>query len=350
MSPIYIRPAREQAEHDRLITFLEAQHEKKFEVLVNKGESRDFALKVGTATYFPDLILQQAKKPAGVIEIETGESTNNLEALAQWVHFGRSKVPFFLYVPVLMFDAARRFCEMHQVAVSEIWTYRPVFDGFDLVRELHDPQAVSKAGKGPMGKVVTMPKTAEAPKPQPAIEAVEEILARIGSREAARQASREAARQASRARAAKPTKTAAAPAPRQTSASAPVPPPSVPVKAAAPGKAAEATPRTPARAASAAAKPVAPARAPQKPAAAPAAKRKPVAAAGRAGSGKAASSKSPKSPKGPKGRKGPVSTVRKPAQRAAARKPASVKKAAPKAGPKKAAPKPKPKKTPKTKR
>ena len=96
MSPIYIRPAREQAEHDRLILFLEAKYEKKFEVLINKGESKDYALKVGQGTFFPDLILQEAKKPAGVIEIETGESTNNLEALAQWVHFGKAKVPFHL--------------------------------------------------------------------------------------------------------------------------------------------------------------------------------------------------------------------------------------------------------------
>lgn len=200
MSPIYIRPAREQAEHDRLIVFLEAKFGKKFEVLINKGEARDYALKVGTGTFFPDLILQDAKKPAGVIEVETGESTNNLEALAQWVHFGKSKFPFQLYVPVLAYDAARRFCEMHSVAVSEIWTYRPLFDGFDLVRVFHDPSGVSKAGKGPAAKVVVMPKVADAPKPQPAIEAVEEILARIGSREAAKAAAREAAKAAGKSR------------------------------------------------------------------------------------------------------------------------------------------------------
>ena len=50
MSPIYIRPAREQAEHDRLILFLEAKYQKKCEVLINKGESKDFALKVGAGT------------------------------------------------------------------------------------------------------------------------------------------------------------------------------------------------------------------------------------------------------------------------------------------------------------
>jgi len=256
VSPIYIRPAREQAEHDRLIGFLEAAHDKKYEVLTNKGDARDFALKVGTGTYFPDLILQESKKPVGVIEIETGESTNKLEALAQWVHFGKSKVPFSLYVPVLMYDAARRFCEQHQIAATEIWTYRPLFDGFDLVRVFHDPQASNKVGKGPAAKVVVMPKVADAPKPQPALEAVEEILARIGSREAAKQASREAARLASKNRASRTQTTPKAPKAPKAAPVVPAeatPVPAVPAKAAPPVKAgkvpAKAEPKVTAKAA-----------------------------------------------------------------------------------------------------
>lgn len=194
MSPIYIRPAREQAEHDRLILFLEAQYGTKLDVLINKGDARDYALKIGPGTFFPDLILQQAGKLAAVIEIETGESTNNLEALAQWVHFGKAKAPFHLYVPVLAYDAARRFCELNQVTVTEIWTYRPLMEGFDLVRVFHDPQAVGRSGKGPVAKVVEMPKPVEQPKPEPAPEPVEEILARISSREAAKAAAKAAAK------------------------------------------------------------------------------------------------------------------------------------------------------------
>jgi hypothetical protein len=194
VSPIYIRPAREQAEHDRLILFLEAKYGKKLDVLINKGDARDYALKVGAGTFFPDLILQEAGKLSGVIEIETGESTNNLEALAQWVHFGKAKAPFSLYVPVLAYDAARRFCEQNQVTVTEIWTYRGLMDGFDLVRVFHDPQAVARSGKGPVAKVVEMPKPVEQPKPEPAPEPVEEILARISSREAAKAAAKAAAK------------------------------------------------------------------------------------------------------------------------------------------------------------
>ena len=166
MSPIYVRPAREQAEHDRLIRFLQAQFSGTFEVAVNEGDLRDVALKLGESTYFPDLILFEGKKLAGLIEIETGESTNNLEALAQWVHFGKARVPFSLYVPELMLDTARRFCEQHQVAVTEIWTYRPLLEGFDLVRAVHDPQAVARAPKAVAAKIVYIPRP-DPPKPEP---------------------------------------------------------------------------------------------------------------------------------------------------------------------------------------
>jgi hypothetical protein len=150
VSPIYIRPAREQAEHDRLIRFLQTKLAKKFEVVVNVGDEQTAPVKLGANTYFPDLVLLTGteRKIAGLIEIETGESTNNLEALAQWQHFGRAKVPFHLYVPVLMVDAARRYCTANKVSIAEIWTYRPLYDGFDLVREFHDPQAVANAPKG----------------------------------------------------------------------------------------------------------------------------------------------------------------------------------------------------------
>lgn len=150
VSPIYIRPAREQAEHDRLTRFLQSKYAKKFEVVVNIGDEQTAPVKLGANTYFPDVVLLTGaeRKIAGLVEIETGESTNNLEALAQWQHFGRAKVPFYLYVPVLMVDAARRFCLANKVSVTEIWTYRPLFEGFDLVREFHDPAAVAHAPKG----------------------------------------------------------------------------------------------------------------------------------------------------------------------------------------------------------
>ena len=64
----------------------------------------------------------------GVIEVETGESVNHLEALSQWAHFGKLRAPFHLYVPGGMVDVARRLCEENQIYVNEIWSYHTVGD------------------------------------------------------------------------------------------------------------------------------------------------------------------------------------------------------------------------------
>lgn len=58
-----------------------------------------------------------------LIEVETVESVNNLEALAQWVPFGRLKTPFHLYVPAAMVDVAKRLCTDSNISVAEICTY-----------------------------------------------------------------------------------------------------------------------------------------------------------------------------------------------------------------------------------
>jgi hypothetical protein len=141
VSPIFVRPVREQLEHDRLIRFLQAKYKRKFDVAINVGDEQAAPFKVGTATFFPDLVLTDGKKIAGVVEVESSESVNNLEAMAEWVHFSRSRVPFHLYVPVQVYDAARRLGEANKVSVAEFWTYRPTVDGFDLVRMSHDASA-----------------------------------------------------------------------------------------------------------------------------------------------------------------------------------------------------------------
>ncbi len=117
MSPIFVRPVREQLEHDRLIRFLQAKYKKKqLEVAVNVGDERLNPVKIGLGTFFPDLVMTAGKKLSGLVEVETGESVNNLEAMAQWVHFSRARVPFHLYVPVTGYDTARRLCDGQRCA------------------------------------------------------------------------------------------------------------------------------------------------------------------------------------------------------------------------------------------
>ena len=48
MSPIFVRPVREQLEHDRLIRHLHARYKRKFEVEVNLGDEQLAPVKIGT--------------------------------------------------------------------------------------------------------------------------------------------------------------------------------------------------------------------------------------------------------------------------------------------------------------
>ncbi len=162
MSPIFVRPVREQLEHDRLIRFLVTKYKRKFEVAANVGDQLVSPVKIGTATFFPDLVLTGAKKLAGVVEVESGESVNNLEAMAQWVHFARARVPFHLYVPVHVFDATRRLCEANRARVTEIWTYRPAAEGFDLVRMHHDAAAATARSAPRSSRTAETAEAAEA--------------------------------------------------------------------------------------------------------------------------------------------------------------------------------------------
>jgi len=147
VSPIFVRPVREQAEHDRLIRFLQARYKRKFEVAANVADEQLAPVRVGTSVVFPDLVLTADRKVAGVVEGESGEPVNNLEAMAEWVPYSKVRAAFHLYVPVTAFDTARRLCEAHRASVTELWTYRPTFDGFDLVRMIHTPQPAASGAR-----------------------------------------------------------------------------------------------------------------------------------------------------------------------------------------------------------
>lgn len=131
MSPILVRPVREQLEHDRIIRLLQAKLKRKHEVAVNIADEQLAGVKIGPTQMFPDLVLTSQDKGhrlEGVIEVETGESVNHLEAMAQWAHFGRVRAPFHLYVPATAVDIARRLCIENSVAVAEVWSYHSLGD------------------------------------------------------------------------------------------------------------------------------------------------------------------------------------------------------------------------------
>jgi hypothetical protein len=144
VSPILVRPVREQLEHDRLIRLLQNRSRRRFEADANPGGQQTAGVRAGTATFYPDLLLfsqDRGRRLQAIIEVETGESVNHLEALAQWVPFGKLKVDFHLYVPAHMVDVARRLAEDNKVTLSEIWSYHLVGDQFrfTLMHRVEEP-------------------------------------------------------------------------------------------------------------------------------------------------------------------------------------------------------------------
>ena len=131
MSPILVRPVREQLEHDRVIRLLQTKFRRRFDVGINPGAEQNSAVGSGLSAVYPDVVLvsqERGRKVMAVIEVETVESVNNLEALAEWVPFGRLKSPFHLYVPAAMVDVAKRLCTDSQIPVAEIHTYHWIGD------------------------------------------------------------------------------------------------------------------------------------------------------------------------------------------------------------------------------
>ena len=131
MSPILVRPVREQLEHDRVIRLLQARLKRRGDVTANIGEDQTVPVRIGQVQIFPDLVLTSAdrtRKLMGTVEVETAESVNHLEAMAQWAHLGRARAPFHLYVPAGSVDIARRLATENQVNVAEIWSYHTIGD------------------------------------------------------------------------------------------------------------------------------------------------------------------------------------------------------------------------------
>ena len=167
MSPILVRPVREQLEHDRVIRLLQTKFRRRFDVGINPGAEQNSPVGSGVSAVYPDVVLvsqDRGRKVMAVIEVETVESVNNLEALAQWVPFGRLKSPFHLYVPATMVDVAKRLCTDSQIPVAEIHTYHWIGDE---MRFLPVYKAPSDGRAKVVSKPAAKPSAAKKPKAKP---------------------------------------------------------------------------------------------------------------------------------------------------------------------------------------
>ena len=182
MSPILVRPVREQFEHDRVIRVLQARYKRKYEVIINPGAEQNASVNVGELPMYPDLALfstERSKKLQATVEVETTESINTLEAMAEWGPFSRIRAAFFLYVPANSIDTVRRLCAEHGITPSEIWTYHAALDQIRFTMVQRAPENTrateSKAPK------VTFNRVAPPPEPRPSQPAAAESSGANGS-------------------------------------------------------------------------------------------------------------------------------------------------------------------------
>ena len=178
MSPILVRPVREQFEHDRVIRVLQAKYKRKYEVAINPGGEHNAAVGVGDLAMYPDLVLfsqERNRKIQGTVEVETTESINTLEAMAEWGPFSRLRTPFFLYVPANSIDTVRRLCTEHAIVPAEIWTYHTAIDQvrFTMVHKSPDAPKGTINEHRPKPVPKAEPEQPEAEKPA-AVKAVAE--------------------------------------------------------------------------------------------------------------------------------------------------------------------------------
>lgn len=175
MSPILVRPVREQLEHDRVIRLLQVRLKRRHDVTTNIGEDQTVPVRIGQVQIFPDLVLtstDRGHKLMGTVEVETAESVNHLEAMAQWAHLGRARAPFHLYVPAGSVDIARRLAAENQVNVAEIWSYHTIGDQtrFTMVHRAApaaEPPRRTQAQKAPRAASRSRAATPRRAKPAP---------------------------------------------------------------------------------------------------------------------------------------------------------------------------------------
>ena len=195
MSPILVRPVREQLEHDRIIRLLQAKYKRKFDVAINPG-SEQTAPVGGPPPWYPDLVLhsERGRRLLGVVEVETAESVNHLEAMSQWAAFSRLRTPFHLYVPVSMIDVARRLLQDMQIPVSEIWAYHVIGDQlrFTLVQKTAQPE-LKGAKPAAVARAATPARSAPNGQSRPRARATGPTARKAVAKKSARPAARRAA-------------------------------------------------------------------------------------------------------------------------------------------------------------
>ena len=160
MSPILLRPVREQLEHDHVVRLLRTRLRRRFQITVNLGDEVT-ALTLGARKLYPDLMLtstDRANVLQTIVEVETNESINYLEAMAEWLPYGRVRATFHLYVPSGCSEKTQQLCKEKKIQVDEIWSYHSVGDNMRFALTYRAPENAAKLARIEQARKVALAK------------------------------------------------------------------------------------------------------------------------------------------------------------------------------------------------
>jgi len=166
VSPILLRPVREQLEHDHVIRLLRTRLRRRSQIAVNLGDEVT-ALTLGARKLYPDLMLtstDRANLLHTIVEVETNESINHLEAMAEWVPYGRVRAMFHLYVPSGCSEKTQQLCKEKKIQVDEIWSFHAVGDNMRFTLAYRAPEDPRKLARIEQARKTALAKQRAKPK------------------------------------------------------------------------------------------------------------------------------------------------------------------------------------------
>ena len=172
MSPILVRPVREQLEHDRIIRLLQTKFRRKYQASEStSAPSRPRRWARGPPPSFPTWCSPPRSAGGASRRWLRSKPASRSTTWRRWPS-GRtcpsSARPFICTSPAGMVDVARRLAEENQVHVQEIWSYHTIGDQvrFTLVHRNREaapaPRPAAKAAPAPRPAAKARP---AAPRP-----------------------------------------------------------------------------------------------------------------------------------------------------------------------------------------
>ena len=115
----------EQNIHDTIIANLAEKLLNKnphLKVRTNPGTSKDYRVRTGDKTYYPDIYTYEDDKVKEIFEVET-ENTVNEDSIEQWRLYSSGNARFYLVVPKESEQKAKELVKKHNIDVAGYWVY-----------------------------------------------------------------------------------------------------------------------------------------------------------------------------------------------------------------------------------